>query len=84
METNKDNHESYGMISIAKFNGKSQFFGSDLEHGGGISITISKGEVERKLFSEWYYGGEEMIHQRPVRFTIALRIWRRRLPRRKN
>ena len=62
METDKKQHESYGMISISRFSSNgSQFFGSDLTHKGGISLTISKGEKSRKLSSEWYYGGDELI-----------------------
>ena len=39
-------HESYGMISISKFQGNgAQFFGSDLIQNGGVSITISQADV---------------------------------------
>jgi len=56
------NHESYGMINISRFScNKSQFFGSDLSHSGGISITISNAEKETKLNSDWYHTTESLI-----------------------
>lgn len=61
MET-REKHESYGIIDVCKFSGNgSQFFGSDLIHNNGISITISTGEVVRKLSHEWYHADEELI-----------------------
>lgn len=55
-------HESYGMIRVNKFTGNgSQFFGSDIVHNGGMSITISSAEVERGLSSEWYHDNKELI-----------------------
>ena len=61
----KKEHESYGMINISKFTGNnSQFFGSDLTHGGGVSITISKADVDRKYHREWFHSGEELIRVR--------------------
>lgn len=57
-----EKHESFGMISISKFSGNgSQFFGSDLIHNNGISFTISRGSVQRKLNQEWYHGEEQLI-----------------------
>lgn len=60
----KSKHESFGMLDIAKFNGSSDFFGSDLNHNGGVYITISLGERERKLNSEWYYSGRQLVRVR--------------------
>lgn len=58
----ENKHESYGMISISKFTGNhSQYFGSDLVHNGGVSITISKGKKERHLNREWYSDDETLI-----------------------
>lgn len=62
MKRDVKTHESYGIIDIARFTGNgSQFFGSDLIHNGGISITIKKGEVERRLSKEWFFGHQEII-----------------------
>lgn len=58
----KKEHDSYGMISISRFYGNnSQFFGSDLNHSGGISITISKASVKRDLHQDWFHGDDELI-----------------------
>lgn len=55
-------HESYGMIDISRFTSNgSQFFGSDLLHNGGISITISNAKKETKLNSDWYYQQDLLI-----------------------
>ena len=59
---NKKIHESYGMINISRFqSNKSQFFGSDLVHSGGISISIKNAEKNRDLHKEWYHGCNELI-----------------------
>ena len=55
-------HESYGMINISRFqSNKSQFFGSDLVHSGGISISIKNAEESRYLHREWHHGFNELI-----------------------
>ncbi len=54
-------HESCGMIYIAKFTGQSEFFGSDIIQNGGIKIIISKASVKRNLSTEWYHGENEII-----------------------
>ncbi len=61
----KDNHESYGMVSISRFscNG-AEFFGSDIYHNGGISISISKADVDRQYHREWFHSGQEIIRVR--------------------
>ena len=62
MKAIKGKHESYGMIQINRFTGNgSQFFGSDLIHNSGISISILEGDKEHKLSSEWFHTGEELI-----------------------
>jgi len=58
----KVQHESYGMISISKFTSNhSQFFGSDLIHNSGVSITISGGEKRNHLSRDWFHSTEELI-----------------------
>lgn len=55
-------HESYGMIDVSRFSGNnSQFFGSDLSHNGGISITICNAEKARNLNSDWFHSKDELI-----------------------
>ena len=56
-------HESYGIVNISKFSSNgSEFFGSDLVHNGGVSITISNGEVSRDLSTDRYNAvGRELV-----------------------
>lgn len=58
------NHDSYGMIQISKFFGKSTFFGSDIEHNGGITLRIKTASKERKLNSEWFSEGVDVVEVR--------------------
>jgi len=59
---NKKEHDSYGMISISRFSGGGcQFYGSDINHSGGFSITISKSYMENKYASKWHYSSDELI-----------------------
>lgn len=61
-EEKKYEHESYGMITVSKFNSNgAQFYGSDLTHNGGVSISISEGDKVRKLNSEWFHSGKELV-----------------------
>jgi hypothetical protein len=58
----KDEHESYGMISISKFTGRElEYFGSDLVHNSGVTITISSADKETKLSSDWYRSKADLI-----------------------
>jgi len=54
-------HDSFGMLSIAKFSGQSQFFGSDLIHSGGVQLTISRGIREQSHSRERYHTREHLI-----------------------
>ena len=57
----KIQHPSYGMIQVSRFSGQSNFFGSSIQHGGGISITIYEGELERGLNHDWHYSRKEHV-----------------------
>jgi hypothetical protein len=58
----KDKHESYGMLDISRFSGgKGQFFGSDLVHQGGISISIHNANRKRDLSTDWIHAEDEII-----------------------
>lgn len=63
MKDKKENkHESFGMINICRYSGgNGQFFGSDLIHNGGISITINTASVKRDLSTNWYHSNDELI-----------------------
>lgn len=56
---NIESHPSYGKLSIAKFTGgKNSFYGSDIEHQGGVALKISKSKVERKYGHDFYMSDE--------------------------
>jgi len=61
MEETKKQHESFGMIDVSRHTGRSQYFGSDLEHSGGVSITINKAEKVNRLNTDWFHSKEELI-----------------------
>lgn len=55
-------HPSFGMISINKFTGASQtFFGSSIEHNGGVSIEIHEASMKRELNKDYYHSGKTKI-----------------------
>jgi hypothetical protein len=62
MNKQKETHPCYGKIQISKFQGDSRFFGSDVNHRGGISIEISRASVERSLSKDWVFDEETLVH----------------------
>lgn len=54
-------HKSYGNISVSRYTGTSEFFGSDLIHNGGISIEISGASVKRESSRKWIRTEESKI-----------------------
>ena len=62
MEIKKTQHESYGIIDVSRFTSNgSQYFGSDLIHNGGISITISSGYKSTTNHTERHHSGLQLI-----------------------
>ncbi len=62
MKEIRKTHESFGMIDISRFtSNESQYFGSDLIHKGGISISISNAEKVHKLNCNWFHPTDELI-----------------------
>lgn len=62
IDLNVDKHESYGNIDISRFSGNnSEFFGSDLYHNGGISITISNADRSKEYGRERIHSCEQLI-----------------------
>lgn len=58
----KYKHKSFGVIDISRFSSNgSQYFGSDLSHNGGISITISNAEKVKGLSSDFIHPEESLI-----------------------
>ena len=68
-------HDSFGMIRWSRTQGSSRdLFGSSIEHHNTVCLTISKGEVERKLNRDWYYSHNEIIEveMSPIQFSEFL------------
>ena len=62
IETNKEKHESYGMISLNRSYGSEQYlFGSSIPHDNVITLTIREGEVDRTLNKDWFSGKRRLI-----------------------
>lgn len=58
----KNEHESFGMLSVSRYSGQGQqFFGSDLIHEGGVEIEISQADVERKYGHDYYHANKSKI-----------------------
>jgi len=49
-------HPAYGMVLLSRWQGgNTRFFGSDLTHGCGMTITILPGETRRDLYHDWHH-----------------------------
>jgi len=49
-------HPSFGMVKISRGSGlKAPLFGSEIEHGSHVSITVSHAEVTQDLGRNWYF-----------------------------
>jgi len=57
-----EQHESYGMIGASRISGTNRnLYGSSINHSNTISLRIKKGEKERDLNRNWYFGKELLI-----------------------
>lgn len=54
-ETEVMRHESFGQIRFARVNGRSTFYGSELEQDHFIEMTVRQSEVRRELTRDWYF-----------------------------
>ena len=56
-------HESYGMISLSRWQQSSEtvLFGSSIKHRNTISITIREAKHTRDLNNDWYSADKELI-----------------------
>lgn len=56
-------HPSYGIARFSRVNhsGRVPLFGSSIQHGNTITLTISKASHERDLSHDWYHTRDEMI-----------------------
>ncbi len=67
-----EKHESYGMIGVNRqTGGNDSLFGSSIKHNTQIAITIKRGEKNRHLNTDWYYGRETIteIVMSPTQFA---------------
>lgn len=68
----EDKHESYGMLSFSRFNGGTRhYFGSSIEHDGGIELVLREGSVARGISNDWFHAGKRLfeIQMSPSQFT---------------
>lgn len=76
IKRNTETHESYGMLSFSRFStsGTNHYFGSSIEHSGGISLKISTAEIDRHLSNDWFHDLELILHceMSPSQFTEAI------------
>ena len=57
-----ENHESYGLLSIARTSGTPRsLFGTTIKHGDTIRLSILEGKVTRGYQKDWYSTGKELI-----------------------
>ena len=55
-------HPSYGQITISRFQGgHSNFYGSKINHNGGISLKITRSVKHRNEYNESYYPTDTLI-----------------------
>lgn len=64
-ERERITHPSYGMISFSRTHGSPPyFFGSELPQDHYISLTVTKGEMDRDLSHDWFYAKETILKLR--------------------
>lgn len=63
MDNEKQTHPSFGVVNLAKWqSSQSQtFFGSDLQHNHGITLSISRAELKRDIAHDWIFGREVLV-----------------------
>lgn len=55
-------HPSYGKIKISRVYSRGHsLVGSDILHDSFLELTISRSSLDRKLHSDWFHNGEELI-----------------------
>lgn len=68
----KETHPSFGKIQINRFyGGQTTYFGSNIQHNGGISITIKHASLERSLHHDWILSGDDIIEIRMSKAQFA-------------
>lgn len=58
----KETHPAYGMLAFSRRQGgKTNLFGSSIQHQNTIAMTLRHGEVCRGLSSDWYHGNDTIV-----------------------
>jgi hypothetical protein len=62
-ETEKTiNHPSFGLVGLRRrSSNRTALFGSNIQHGNTISLTIKTAEHNRHLNDDWYHGKDSLI-----------------------
>jgi len=71
----KEEHESFGMLSIFRTQGSTRLFGSHLDSlGSFITLRINAGSVRHSLSRDWYSEEEQLIeiHMSAAQFAEAI------------
>lgn len=54
-------HPAFAAVSITKPSGQYRFFGSDVQHSGGVSLKIARAEMHRNLANDYVYETDQLI-----------------------
>jgi hypothetical protein len=55
-------HPSFGMLSFNRISGGSPYlYGSSIKHRDKIQLVLKRGEYDRGLHQNWYFGKEELF-----------------------
>ena len=58
----KETHPAYGMLAFSRRQGgKTNLFGSSIQHQNTIAMTLRHGEVCRGLSNDWYHGNDTIV-----------------------
>lgn len=65
----RSNHPAFGQAHLSRRSGGPTYMhGSDFAHHSVVAMTISKGEAERHLNTDWYYSRDKLVE---VHFSEA-------------
>ena len=60
----KETHDTWGLIQWNRFQGRSNFFGSDLNHDSGVTLTVKECEAHRSLSRTLFFDGKIILEVR--------------------
>lgn len=74
-KTTVEKHESFGMLRISRVSGgRSNLFGSSIQHREKITLEIGRGEKHRHLNNNWYSMKDSIVEveMSPTQFAEAI------------